>query len=65
MSLEARDSLLTTTDVAAQLRVSVRTVCFRAECSELPAVKAGRRCLFAPKTSRRGYRAAVQLHSFL
>jgi excisionase family DNA binding protein len=49
MSLEVRDSLLTTTDVAAKLRVSVRTVCFWAECSELPAVKAGRRWLFRPE----------------
>lgn len=46
MPLEVRESFLTTSEVAARLRVSVRTVCFWAECWELPAVKAGRRWLF-------------------
>jgi excisionase family DNA binding protein len=38
--------LLTSTEVASLLRVSVRTVCLWAECSELPAYKVGRRWLF-------------------
>jgi excisionase family DNA binding protein len=41
-----RETLLTSSEVAAILRISVRTVCLWAECSELPAVKAGRRWLF-------------------
>ena len=38
--------LLTSTDAATLLGVSVRTVCLWAECSELPAYKVGRRWLF-------------------
>jgi excisionase family DNA binding protein len=39
-------SYLNSTEVAALLGISVRTVCLWAECSELPAYKVGRRWLF-------------------
>ena len=41
-------SLLNTSQVAAWLGVSTRTLCLWAECSELPAIKVGRQWRFDP-----------------
>jgi excisionase family DNA binding protein len=39
-------SYLSTIEVAKLLRISTRTVCIWAECSELPAIKVGRQWRF-------------------
>jgi len=42
----ARDALLSTAAVAKWFGVSARTVCFWAECGEIPAMKIGRQWRF-------------------
>ena len=41
-----RDPLLSTSAVAKWLGVSARTICFWAECGEIPAIKVGRQWRF-------------------
>lgn len=48
-----REQLLTTAAVANWLGISPRTICFWAECQEIPAVKLGRQWRFKEEEIRR------------
>ena len=48
-----RDPLLSTAAVARWLGVSARTVCFWAECGEIPAIKVGRQWRFREEEVKR------------
>jgi len=48
-----RDPLLSTAAVAKWLGVSARTICFWAECGEIPAIKVGRQWRFREEDLRR------------
>ena len=48
-----RDTFLSTATVAWWLGISPRTVCFWAECGEIPALKVGRQWRFREEEIRR------------
>ena len=48
-----RDPFLSTATVAKWLGVSARTICFWAECGEIPAMKIGRHWRFREEELRR------------
>ena len=50
---EQYDAFLSTAAVAQWLGISPRTVCFWAECGEIPALKVGRQWRFREKEIRR------------
>jgi len=50
---EQYDAFLSTAAVARWLGISPRTVCFWAECGEIPALKVGRQWRFREKEIRR------------
>ncbi len=52
-SVPRRDPLLSTAAVARWLGVSARTVCFWAECGEIPAIKVGRQWRFREEEVKR------------
>ena len=47
------DTFLSTANVARWLGISPRTVCFWAECGEIPALKVGRQWRFREEEIRR------------
>ena len=50
---EHKDPFLSTAAVARWLGISTRTVCFWAECGEIPALKVGRQWRFREEEHRR------------
>ena len=50
---EHKDPFLSTAAVARWLGISTRTVCFWAECGEIPALKVGRQWRFREEELRR------------
>jgi excisionase family DNA binding protein len=50
---EQRDLFISTAAVARWLGISTRTVCFWAECGEIPALKIGRQWRFREEEIRR------------
>jgi excisionase family DNA binding protein len=50
---EQKNPLLSTAAVARWLGISTRTVCFWAECGEIPAIKVGRQWRFREEELRR------------
>ena len=50
---EHQDPFLSTAAVARWLGISTRTVCFWAECGEIPALKVGRQWRFREEELRR------------
>ena len=50
---EQQDMFLSTATVARWLGISPRTVCFWAECGEIPALKVGRQWRFREEEIRR------------
>jgi len=57
---ENKDSFLSTAVVARWLGISTRTVCFWAECGEIPAMKVGRQWRFREEELRRWLDRAQQ-----
>ena len=50
---DQHDTFLSTSTVARWLGISPRTVCFWAECGEIPALKVGRQWRFREEEIRR------------